>query len=37
MQALEIKLNEKGITILNIYGPNKYDTSLFEVLETSKR
>ena len=37
MQALEIKLKEKGITILNIYGPNKDDTSLFEVLQTYKR
>ena len=33
MQALEIIINGKELTIINIYGPNDDDTSLFNKLE----
>ena len=33
LQALEIKINDTNMTILNIYGPNKDEVSLFEKLE----
>ena len=33
--GIEITLNEKPITILNIYGPNKDDISLFKLLEST--
>jgi len=32
---MEITLNEKQITILNLYGPNKYDFYLFKLLEST--
>ena len=33
LQALEIKIQEKFVTILNIYGPNKDEIDIFEILE----
>ena len=33
MQALEIIINGKELTIINIHGPNNDDTSLFNKLE----
>ena len=33
LQALEIKIQEKLVTILNIYGPNKDEIDIFEILE----
>ena len=33
LQALELKINDTNITVLNIYGPNKDEVSLFEKLE----
>ena len=33
LQAIELKINDKNITLVNIYGPNKDDISLFEKLE----
>ena len=33
LQALELKINDTIITVLNIYGPNKDEVSLFEKLE----
>ena len=32
-QALDIKVNNKEITIINIYGPNKDDSAVFDKLE----
>ena len=31
--ALEIKIQEKLVTIFNIYGPNKDEIDIFEILE----
>ena len=33
LQALEIKINDKIVIIINVYGPNKDDVSFFEKLE----
>ena len=33
IQALEIKINDKHIIIINVYGPNKDDLSFFDKLE----
>ena len=33
LQALDIKVNNKEITIINIYGPNKDDSAIFDILE----
>ena len=33
LQALDIKVNNKEITIINIYGPNKGDSAVFDKLE----
>ena len=33
LQTLEIEINDKTLTLINIYGPNKDDTSVFENLE----
>ena len=33
LQALELKIQEKLVTILNIYGPNKGEIDIFEILE----
>ena len=33
LQTLEIEINDKNLTLINIYGPNKDDTSVFENLE----
>ena len=33
MQALEILINEKEITLINLYGPNNDDPAFFEQLE----
>ena len=33
LQALEIKIQEKLVTIFNIYGPNKDEIDIFEILE----
>ena len=33
LQPLELKIHEKPITILNIYGPNKDKLNIFEILE----
>ena len=33
LQALEIKIQEKLVTILNMYGPNKDEIDIFEILE----
>ena len=33
LQALEIRINDRNITIINIYGPNNDEISLFEKLE----
>ena len=35
MLSLDITLEEKAITIINIYGPNKDDPSLFDTLENT--
>ena len=34
LQSLELKINEKQITIINIYGPNKDELNIFEILNT---
>jgi len=31
--GVEIKLNDKCLTIINIYGPNKDDITTFKLLE----
>ena len=33
LEVDEIKLQEKLVTILNIYGPNKDEIDIFEILE----
>ena len=33
LQAIELKINDKNITIINIYGPNNDEILLFEKLE----
>ena len=33
LQALELKINDTNLTVLNIYGPIKDEVSLFEKLE----
>ena len=33
LQALDIKVNNKEITIINIYGPNKDNSAVFDKLE----
>ena len=33
LQALNVKVNDKEITIINIYGPNKDDLAIFNTLE----
>ena len=33
LQALNVKVNYKEITIINIYGPNKDDLAIFDTLE----
>ena len=33
LQALEINIQEKLVTILNIYGPNKHEIDIFEIHE----
>ena len=33
LQALKIKIQEKLVTILNIYGPNKDEIDIFEIIE----
>ena len=33
LQALDILINDKKITIVNIYGPNNDDIALFNKLE----
>lgn len=33
IQSLEIKINERDITLINLYGPNNDDTSYFTKLE----
>ena len=33
LQAIELKINDKNITLINIYGPNKDEILLFEKLE----
>ena len=33
IQALEIKINEKHVVIINVYGPNKDEVSFFDKLE----
>ena len=33
LQSLELKIHEKPITIINIYGPNKDELNIFEILE----
>ena len=33
LQSLEHKIHEKPITIINIYGPNKDELNIFEILE----
>ena len=33
MQSVELNVNDKDITIINVYGPNKDDISFFYILE----
>ena len=33
LQSLELKIHEKPITIINIYGPNQDELNIFEILE----
>ena len=33
MQSVEINVNDKELTIINVYGPNKDDISFFNILE----
>ena len=33
LQSLELKIHEKLITTINIYGPNKDELNIFEILE----
>ena len=33
LQALEIQIQEKLVTIINIYGPNKDEIDIFQILE----
>ena len=33
VQSLELKIHEKPITIIDIYGPNKDEVNVFEILD----
>ena len=33
LQAVDIKLDDKSLKVINIYGPNNDDTSVFEILQ----
>ena len=34
LQALELKIQEKQVTVKNIYGPNKDELNIFEIMNT---
>ena len=33
LQSVDVIVNDKDLTVINVYGPNKDDTSFFDILE----